>query len=56
MAKERPRKKSRSTADDYLFLPQADEKQKWGRGREREGEKEKEKERDSKRKEPPSNL
>lgn len=55
MAKERPRKKSRSTADGYLFLPQANEKQEMG---EREGnrEREGEKERDSKRKEPPSNL
>lgn len=44
MAKERPRKKtSRSTADGYLFLPQANEKQEMG---EREGKKERGRERE----------
>lgn len=43
MAKERPRKKSRSTADDYLFLPQANEKQNMG---EWEGKRERERERE----------
>lgn len=43
MAKERPRKKSRSTADGYLFLPQANEKQEMG---EREGKRERGRERE----------
>lgn len=46
MAKERPRKKSRSTADGYLFLPQANEKQEMG---EREGKRERERGRERER-------